>query len=242
MAGGAEALLGCGLKSADDFTLGSARLDARPGTPSQTVSPGDLPLGLGSPRDGILHVPPSYTPSTAMPLVLGLHGAGQSSAQPLRALSALADEFGFLLLAVDSRATTWDAMTTKYGVDIKFIDSALAQTFARCNVTPSRVILEGFSDGASYALGMGLVNGDLFGHVIAFSPGFIPEADPGSDVKPSVFISHGLQDTILPIDQTSRVIVQGLQRDKYSVSYHEFDGGHEIPPDIARAAVTWMLT
>src|SRR5690348_9107127 len=95
MAGGAAALLGCGLKSADDFTLGSARIDARPGTPSKSVSPGDLPLGLGSPRDGVLHVPPRYQPSTPMPLVLGLHGATQNSTQPMRALSALADEFGF---------------------------------------------------------------------------------------------------------------------------------------------------
>jgi predicted esterase len=31
----------------------------------------------------------------------------------------------------------------------------------------------GFSDGASYALSLGLANGDLFTHVLGFSPGFM---------------------------------------------------------------------
>jgi len=34
----------------------------------------------------------------------------------------------------------------------------------------------GFSDGASYALSVGITNGDLFTHVIAFSPGFVAPA------------------------------------------------------------------
>jgi predicted esterase len=32
--------------------------------------------------------------------------------------------------------------------------------------------VSGFSDGASYALSIGPANGDLFTHVMAFSPGF----------------------------------------------------------------------
>ena len=42
----------------------------------------------------------------------------------------------------------------------------------RYAVDPSRVAVGGFSDGASYALSLGLTNGDLFTHVLAFSPGF----------------------------------------------------------------------
>jgi predicted esterase len=240
VAGGAAALFGC-LKDPVDATLGPARLTARPGTPSGSVTSGDLPLGLGAIRDGVLHVPPSYTSATPMPLVLGLHGAGQNSQEPLDVLSALADEMGFLLLAVDSRGQTWDGVSGRFGADVKFLDAALKQTFARCAVRPDRVVLEGFSDGASYALGLGLVNGDLFGRLIAFSPGFIPTADEGSDVKPRVFVSHGVNDSILPIRQTSRVMVPKLKADGYDVTYQEFDGPHTVPPDIARSAATWML-
>jgi phospholipase/carboxylesterase len=57
--------------------------------------------------------------------------------------------------------------------------------------------VEGFSDGASYALSIGLTNGDLFTHVVAFSPGFAsPVAYTG---KPPVFVSHGTHDEVLPI-------------------------------------------
>jgi hypothetical protein len=31
-----------------------------------------------------------------------------------------------------------------------------------------------------------------------------------------------------------------LQRERYDVDYHEFDGPHAVPPSIARDAVTWM--
>lgn len=54
-----------------------------------------------------------------------------------------------------------------------FIDSALASVFRRCNVDAGRIIIAGFPDGASFALPLGLVNGDLFRKVVAFSPGFV---------------------------------------------------------------------
>ncbi len=44
---------------------------------------------------------------------------------------------------------------------------------ARCPVDTTRLAVGGFSAGASYALSIGLANGDLFGHVLAFPPGFM---------------------------------------------------------------------
>ena len=52
----------------------------------------------------------------------------------------------------------------RYGSDIAFIDRALAQIFNRNAIDPSKVAIAGFSDGASYALSVGLTNGDLFTH------------------------------------------------------------------------------
>ena len=56
------------------------------------------------------------------------------------------------------------------------------------------------------------------------------------------FISHGTRDRVLPIDHTSREIVPRLERGGYDVQYREFDGGHIVPPVIAREAVSWFLT
>jgi predicted esterase len=58
--------------------------------------------------------------------------------------------------------------------------------------------------------------------------------------KPLVFISHGTSDQILPIDRTSLMILPGLRQRGYDVTFHEFDGGHEVPPDIAKEGVAWV--
>jgi phospholipase/carboxylesterase len=134
-----------------------------------------------------------------------LHGATGSARGALRPFRELADDAGLVLLAPDSRGTTWDAIRGDYGPDIAFIDRALASVFQRVAVDPARLTIEGFSDGATYAIGVGLTNGDLFQRVIAFSPGFILPVD--AHARPHVFISHGTRDQILPIDQCSRRIV-----------------------------------
>lgn len=101
---------------------------------------------------------------------------------------------------------------------------------------PAHIAVEGFSDGASYALSVGITNGDLFTHVIAFSPGFMAPA--GQQGLPHLFISHGTRDEVLPINACSRKIMPQVERAGYDVLYREFDGSHTVPPEIAREALT----
>lgn len=219
------------------------RLTARPGAPTEAGPTGLHRLGLAPGRDGYLYVPPSYRGDRAdrpAPLVLMLHGAGGDSRGGLFPLQPLADEAGILLLAVDSRDRTWDVIVQgDFGSDSEFIDRALAHTFARYAVDPKRLAVEGFSDGASYALSLGITNGDLFTHVLAFSPGFMSPA--GQAGTPRIYISHGRRDRVLPIDSCSRRIVPRLQDAGYDVRYHEFSGEHTVPPDVAREALDWFL-
>ena len=99
--------------------------------------------------------------------------------------------------------------------------------------------LGGFSDGASYTLSLGLANGDLFTHLVAFSPGFIARPAPAAG-RPLIFMSHGTQDSVLGIDQTSRRLVPQLRNAGYEVTYREFDGPHTTPAPIARDALEWL--
>jgi predicted esterase len=170
--------------------------------------------------------------------VVLLHGAGGNAEAGLSLLRTLADEAGLMLLAPASRKQTWDVIVGGYGPDVALIDRALAQTFSRYAVDPARCAVSGFSDGASYALSLGLTNGDLFTHIIAFSPGFMAPRELQG--KPPIFISHGTRDDVLPIDRCSRRIVPELQRRDYDVDYREFEGPHTVPPDIARGALTWF--
>ena len=214
------------------------RLNARPHAPRKTITPGLVSLGLARSGDTQLYVPTGYRADHASTLILGLHGATQNSDFTLRILRDAAESNGHLLLAPNSRDVTWDIIHGDFGDDERLLDSALGWTFDRCNVDPARVVIAGFSDGASAALSLGLVNGDLFRRVAAFSPGFIVGDERHG--KPSIFISHGTRDQILPIDQTSRRIVPALKRQGYPVVFHEFAGRHQVTPEVVTAMMEWL--
>ena len=167
-----------------------------------------------------------------------LHGAGGSGEGILRRLGAAADEAGVAVLAPDSRDSSWDAIRGGFGDDVTFVDRALERVFETVSVDPGRIAVGGFSDGATYALSLGLIKRDLFRRVVAFSPGFVVSGAPHG--KPGFFISHGTADPILPIDQCSRVIVPWLRTHGYDVTFREFDGGHEMPAAIAGEGMRWV--
>ena len=197
------------------------------------------PLGLDEPRDGLLYVPAGYERGRAAPLVLMLHGAGGDPRGGLDPFLRLADDHGLVLVAPASRGRTWDRVLGGYGPDVRTVGRALARSFSRVDADRSRLAVAGFSDGASYALSLGMANGDLFTHVIAFSPGFTA---PGSRRgRPRLFVTHGVHDDVLPISTTSRRILRDARSDGYDVRYREFDGGHLVPGELAGEAVRWFL-
>lgn len=186
----------------------------------------------------MLYVPAGYRPDQPAPLIVMLHGAGGVATGGLEPFAGRADDLGALLLAPSSRQRTWDVLVGGYGPDVDVIDRSLQRVFEGYAVDPQRIAIEGFSDGASYALGIGLANGELFSSVVAFSPGYTPASRRTG--RPRIFVSHGIADNVLPIDRCSRRIVPALQRDGYEVDYREFDGGHTILPDIIGEAVRWL--
>lgn len=215
------------------------QLLARPGTPTITPVSGASSLGLGSDRDGMLYVPQSYDPATPMPLFVALHGAGGSHTN-WPGHQQRAETRGMILLAVDSRETTWDALLGAYGADVLFIDRALEHTFARCRVDPSHLALAGFSDGASYALSLGMNNADLFSHLVAYSPGLIVSGIAQARTLP-IFVSHGTQDAVIPVENSRTFIVPTLRGLGNDVTYREFDGPHTTTSEIVDGALDWFF-
>jgi predicted esterase len=197
-----------------------------------------LNLDSGS-KDSLLYVPKGYKKGDAVPLVLLLHGAGSDARNGLLPLLPLADERGLLLVAPSCRGRTWDAVGDSSGRDVKFIDRTLEAVFAEHVVDRSHFACAGFSDGASYALSLGIANGFLFSHIIAFSPGFM--VPPRFEDAPEIFISHGTKDTVLSIDHCSRRIAPRLLQQGYSLNYCEFQGGHAVPLEVANKAMDWFL-
>ncbi|MHB1133095.1 MAG: alpha/beta hydrolase [Chloroflexota bacterium] len=216
----------------------AGRLLARPGSGGGLGPAGQQRLGTGAQPEGVLYVPARYEPGRPAPFALLLHGAGGNGTFGIHPVIEFADAAGLILLAPDSRGRTWDLLLDGYGPDVALIDRLLAKAFAVYAIDPQRLAVGGFSDGASYALSLGLTNGDLFTHVLAFSPGFMAPAKQRG--APAIYVSHGTNDEVLPIDKCSRRLVPALRQAGHTVTYQEFPGGHTVPLARAREAVEWF--
>jgi predicted esterase len=210
------------------------RIDVTLGVPTRDpLGPGRHALGAH-----VLFVPADL-PDGPLPLVVLLHGAGGNPTQVLAVMADEAEDRKVLVLAPKSRGATWGAIRGDGAPDAAAIAETLARAAERFSLDEARLAVAGFSDGASYALALGLANGALFRHVLAFAPGFVPGDERAG--RPAIFISHGLYDRVLPIDRCSRQLVPALRAAGYAVTYREFDGGHAAPRPLVAAALDTLV-
>src|ERR1044071_7786752 len=135
---------GCRLRTWSNLP-NDGRLTARPHHNGQSSVSGQVKLGLDSERDAILHVPQSETKSP-FPLLLLLHGAGQSADDMFWYLGSAHEEAGVAVLAPNSRERTWDALIDEFGADVEFLNRALERVFETVAVDTKRIAVGGFSD------------------------------------------------------------------------------------------------
>jgi len=212
-------------------------LTVQTGLSVQSVTPESRPFGL--------YVPLGYNPAEQWPLVVMLHGYGGSGEGTALDFRQYAESAGIVLVAPNSRAPTWDRLLNadaEYGIDIAHIDAVLKWAFQRIAVDPARISMSGFSDGATYSILIGLKNGDLFSRVAAFTPcANVPSNRLG---MPLVFISHGIHDLVLPIDDCSRFTVPALRERGYEVEFVEYPSeqgnGHFVTADVLQQGMDWM--
>ncbi|SDQ06086.1 alpha/beta hydrolase [Quadrisphaera sp. DSM 44207] len=208
---------------------------ADPSSPPPAAGTRELDLGGGA---RALQLVPRGLGAGPAPLAVVLHGAGGTAEGMLRTLAPVAERCGAVLLLPQSGDRTWDVIRGGYGPDVRALDAALAHTVRHCPVDPDRVAVTGFSDGASYALSLGVANGDVFTHVLAWSPGFAaPLVRSGS---PRVFVCHGTADAVLPIDRTSRTVVPRLRAEGLDVTCVEFEGAHVMSGELVERSFTWF--
>lgn len=235
---GAAGALALGCSGDGPLAPGLGELDIRPHSPNDLIAPGTYELDVGDIlRKVALHVPPGHDGTTAAPLAMLFHGAEGKGLGMVEALAPWADASGMILVAPDALYLSWDAISGSFGADLDFATVAMDVAFDRCRVDSSRIGLAGFSDGATYALAVGRASGGLVSRVAAFSPGFLIEVDPKG--HPDFFLSHGVDDDVLPIEYTGRPVSAALDAD-YDVQYVEFDGGHEVPEAVRDVAMPWL--
>ncbi|PWK34184.1 alpha/beta hydrolase [Cupriavidus plantarum] len=202
------------------------------------LPPGRHRLGIADERDAVLYVPDGLAEG-AVPLLVIFHGAGGFPEKVLPFIEPHADAHGVLVLAPHSTFPTWDIVIGGNGPDLQRLQQALAAVSARYRIRPDRLAFAGFSDGASYALSIGITNGDIASHVIAFSGGFMSVFM--QEGTPKVFIAHGLVDEQLPVQTSGRANATKLRAAGYDVEYVEFNGRHAIQPPIVTEAIRFFL-
>jgi predicted esterase len=188
-------------------------------------------------RQGSVYVPKAYKHGSPRPLLVMLHGFS-GTADRSRSLQPLAEERGIVLMSPESRELTWGQSAPGFDQDSAYINQAIRAVSGYLDIDKSRVGFGGQSDGATYAFSMGLAFGDVFTHLMIFAEGIpIPYRKRG---KPKIFIGHGINDTQMPIDRTSRRFVPQLRGEGYDITYREHEGGHGTPLAIIREGFDWF--
>ena len=190
--------------------------------------------------DGLLFVPSTHLRRERYPLLVMLHGATYGARDSIEMTQAAAKEHDFIVFAPKSQSKTWDLIVERsFGRDFNEINDAIESLPDLYPIDPDNIAIGGFSDGASYALTLGLLNGHIFRNILAFSPGFFV----GDRVlgHPRIYISHGRHDPVLPYDGCGSALASTLTTNGYDVRFDPFEGGHEVPLAQVAAAAYWWL-
>lgn len=197
---------------------------------------------------------PTGVSKSPRPLIVLLHGAGMSARSFLDGARTEADRCGCLLLSVQSTGATWDTIgmvqrTAKngratrdqlFGADAGRVEQALSAALRSPDADPHSVLLFGFSDGASYALSLGLANPSIFRGVIAIAPGF--HLEPAAiNPRQRLFVAHSPADRILSFERTRDDTVASLKRAGFDLRFRPFEGGHRVDRLVLTEGVDFVL-
>jgi poly(3-hydroxybutyrate) depolymerase len=149
------------------------------GASSAAVSPGlnvrDLPFA-GLARSYRLRVPVSYDGSTAVPLVVDIHGLLSSSAQQagISRWAPIAERENLIVAYPEGLNSAWNAgiCCGNRGIDdLGFIRAVVADVAASANIDPARIYATGLSNGGAMTQRLACDASDLFA---AFAPMAFP--------------------------------------------------------------------
>lgn len=216
------------------MSLQSLALPIAHEAPSATepVQTGNGRITLGEDLRAFLMVPRQLDPSRTYPLVVVLHGAGRQDELLFKGLQGEADRRDAIFLIPRSYQMTWDMIAGGNDADLRFLAYCLRWIYQRYPIDPARQALLGFSDGASYALAIGLSNPKLFSAVMAWAAGFLAIDTnnlTADDRKPRLFVEYGDQDPLFPYEAVALPMRDALVKIGYPLVFRTDEGGGHWP-------------
>jgi predicted esterase len=239
----------------------SLKLRIQPKTPEPVE---ELPTGLvwveQGPQRAALFTPDEIDPERRYPLLAVLHGAGRREELLMKAYRDEAERRQALFLVPRSFGMTWDLIVAAtQGAeavaasgapsprpDLDFFEYAYDLIFRRYPVDARRLGLIGYSDGASYALSVGLSNPELFRAVMGWAAGFVAienaAAAPGVP-RPHVLVEYGTHDELFPFEQVAVPMRQQLEAFGCNVTFRVDEGGRHWPSgSFQQEALDWFFS
>lgn len=214
--------------------MDSLRLDVAhepPGPLAATASTGLLVVERGPSRAFVL-TPAQIDPQRVYPLVTVLHGAGRQDELLARACLEEPDRRQAIFVVPRSVQLSWDLISGGERPDLDFLEWIYGQIYQRYPVDPARQALLGYSDGASYALSVGLSNPHLFSAVMGWAAGFaaIDDSHVAPDApKPPILLEHGTHDELFSFERVALPMRAELERLGYRVDFRVDEGGRHWP-------------
>jgi len=222
----------------------------------------EVPSGLvwieREPQRAALYTPDEIDPAKRYPLLTVLHGAGRQDEALMRAYRFEAQQRQAFVLVARSRHYTWDLIAFASGgaspdgdppalrPDLDFLEYAYDLIYRRYPIDRGRQGLIGYSDGASYALSVGLSNPEHFCAIAAWAAGFVALDDgaeaPGTK-RPAVFLEYGTHDEIFPFERVAKPMKRQLEELGCHVTFRADEGGRHWPSgDFQPEALDWFFS
>jgi predicted esterase len=167
----------------------------------------------------------------ARPLIIALHGFGDTSANYPRVWGPVANDFGAILIVPDGprpvgNGRGWGNVDETDAV----VEAALDYAREAFEVDWDRVVLTGFSQGGFMAMALGTRHPDLFVGVIPMAGGYIPGIDTpakAEDGDPRFYFMVGARDRA--VDEVRRAAAD-YEKAGYEVDLRVLSGiGHTFP-------------
>lgn len=148
--------------------------------------------------------------------------------------------YAWFSLGWDSSGIRYNVAEAKNSLDLLLgeIEALAEETDTR----PERLIIGGFSQGATMSLAVLLHRPSIVGGAVLMSGALLPELLPEQvDPRPElpILVQHGLSDPVLPV-HLGRAVRDLLRSLGFRPDYREYDMAHQVSLESLRDIEDWL--
>ena len=164
-------------------------------------------------RDYHLHIPSSYDPDSATPLLINFHGFGgtaesfiSETGEGSASLNTVADANNFIVVYPQGVERTkgdaeWDpgdnGESSILNNDVFFVEKLIEEISSEWNINALKIYASGYSNGGMMAYGLACNSAHIFAAIGVMS-GTMLEDNCDLSEQTSIIIFHGIDDGVLP--------------------------------------------